>query len=35
VFSPGGLDGYYQTKNLSLGVPAPVKKIMILLDSIN
>ena len=35
VSSPGGVNGYYQVKGLSLGLPVPTKKILLALDSVN
>ena len=35
VSSPGLFDNYYKTNNITLGVPAPVKKIIHSLDLIN
>jgi len=35
VFSPRGVNGYYQAQDISLGMPAPVKKIIMALDSTN
>ena len=35
VSSPGSSDNYYKTHNITLGVPAPVKKIIHSLDLIN
>ena len=35
VSSPGSTDNYYKTNNITLGVPAPVKKIIHTLDLTN
>ena len=35
IASPGKLSGYHQPQNIALGMPAPVKKIMLSLDSTN
>ena len=35
VSSPGSSDNYYKTNNITLGVPAPVKKIIHSIDLIN